>query len=182
MSTSPLIPAQPASVAHKERANPVQSAARLKERVYVTFTALAVLMALTSHGEAPSPGAAALSLLVTTVGILLAGFAADLISHATVHSAVPTRADLQHMLKVSVGAFGAVIGPFILLGLAAIGVVTIETALFIGQALLIAALAIFGLLALRRMKLGLARTLLLTAVLAGIGVLAVVLEVVAHSL
>ena len=78
---------------------PDQLADRLKERVYVTFTALAVLIALTSHGAPPSAGSAALSLVLTTLGVLLAGFAADVIAHSTIHSALPTGPALRHMTQ-----------------------------------------------------------------------------------
>lgn len=171
---------RPPRTEHSEA--PEARAARLKERVYVTFTALAVLIALTSHGGAPSPGPAVLSLLVTTIGILFAGFVADIISHATVRSSLPTASELRHMANVSVGALGAIVGPMILLALAQLGVIETNFALYAGQGLLVAALAFFGLLALHRMQLGPLRTIVLTGILAGIGILAVLLELFAHSL
>lgn len=165
-----------------EPETPDQLAARLKERVYVTFTALAVLIALTSHGEAPSALSAALSLLLTTVGVLLAGFAADVIAHSTIHSALPTGASLRHMTRVASGAFGAIAVPLVLLLLAGFGLIATTGALIASQVVLVAALGAFALLALRRMSFTPWRKMILAAILVAIGALVVLVELLAHSL
>ena len=165
-----------------EPETPDQLADRLKERVYVTFTALAVLIALTSHGAPPSAGSAALSLVLTTVGVLLAGFAADVIAHSTIHSALPTGAALRHMTKVGSGAFGAIAVPLVLLLLAGLGVISTTGALIASQVVLVVALGAFGILALRRMNFTVWRKLILAAILVGIGAVVVIVELMAHSL
>ncbi|GAB3618675.1 hypothetical protein GCM10027416_32320 [Okibacterium endophyticum] len=148
----------------------------------MTFTALAVLIALNSHSESVTAGTAALNVLVTTAGVLLAGFAADVISHAATHSMMPTSRQLQHMVSVSIGALGAIALPMLLFGLAALGVVTISTALGAGQVILAISLGAFALGALRRVRLTLWRRLFLAGILAGVGGLAILLEFLAHTL
>lgn len=155
---------------------------RLKERVYVTFTALAVLIALGSHGEPPSAGSVALSLVLTTLGVLLAGFAADVIAHSTVHSALPTGPALRHMSKVATGAFGAIATPLLLLVLAGFGVISTTGALIASQVVLVVALGAFALIALRRMQFTAWRKIVLAAILVVVGAVVILVELLAHSL
>jgi hypothetical protein len=67
----------------------VHRAASLKERVYISFTSLAVVLALRSHADETTPAAAAVTLSIVVVGSLLGIFVADLLSHLTVHSRLP---------------------------------------------------------------------------------------------
>ena len=46
-------------------------AASLKERVYISFTSLAVVLALRSHADETTPAAAAVTLSIVVVGSLL---------------------------------------------------------------------------------------------------------------
>ena len=95
-----------------------ERAEHLKERIYVTFTALAVVIALGSHAEGTTPRSVAGTLFVTVLGTLVAVFTADFVSHLVVHALLPTRAEFRHMLRVSLGAFSAVILPLVFIGLA----------------------------------------------------------------
>jgi len=158
-----------------------ERAAMLKERVYVTFTALAVMIATGSHGSAPTAGGAALSLVVTVAAVLMASLVADVIAHSAIHAALVTRAELKHLLKVVWGAAGAVFGPLALLGLSALNVLEVPLALHLGQWWLVAALAFFAFLAMRRMRLGLWRTAVLMLLLAAVGVVVILLQLLAHS-
>ncbi|SDS60389.1 hypothetical protein [Jiangella sp. DSM 45060] len=88
---------------------PGQRADILKERIYITFTALAVVLALRAH--AVSAGEAALSLAVVVLGTVLAVLVADVVSHIAVHESLPLRAELRHMARVSFGALGALVLP-----------------------------------------------------------------------
>ncbi len=166
---------------HKTQISAQELADRLKERVYVTFTALAVLLGMNLHSHDPQPGASALSLVVTVAAILLAGLVADVISHSTAHASLPTRAEMRHLLGVAWGAAGAIAGPLILLGLSALGLFTTSTALIWGQWMLVGALGFFAWLSLRRSKLGLGRTLVLMLVLVLVGVVVIALQLLAHS-
>lgn len=157
-----------------------KSAERLKERVYVTFTALAVLMALSMHADTETPGRAALTLFITVLGVLLASFCADLVAHTVVHQHLPGRVDLRHMIKVGTGALGAVTLPLLLIGAAGLGLFGLPAALKVGQVVLIVTLGALAFIALRRVQLPLVQRVLLVAALAAVGTLAVALELVAH--
>ncbi|UFS57998.1 hypothetical protein [Subtercola endophyticus] len=164
----------------RDDVTPDERASQLKERVYVTFTALAVLIALAQETE--SPGAAALVLLVTTCGVLLAGLVADIISHTAVHSKLPSRHELGHMIATSVSALAAIAVPMILFGLAALEIIHVDAALRAGQIVLAISLGVIALGALRRAGLTWWRRLLLAGILTAVGIAAIVLEYLAHTL
>jgi purine-cytosine permease-like protein len=98
----------------------------LKERVYVTFTGLAVVLTLESHSETLTAGEAASTLTITVIGTLLAVFVADLVSHVAVHAKTPTRPELRHMARVSFGAFGAIVFPLIFMTLVLVGYLAVR--------------------------------------------------------
>lgn len=157
-----------------------QHAERLKERVYVTFTSLAVLMALSSHAHEETPGKAALTLFITVAGVLLASFCADLVAHTVVHQGLPHRDELRHLLRVTGGALSAVTVPLLLIAAAGLGWMHLTTALRAGQIVLVVTLGLLAWIALRRVRLPLWQRLLLIGVLTAIGVAAVALELLAH--
>ncbi|AYG02322.1 hypothetical protein [Gryllotalpicola protaetiae] len=157
-------------------------AERLRERVYVGFTALAVLLALSSHAHELSAGAAALTLFITVAGVLLAGLGADLIAYTVAHSAVPGRSELRQFLRVARGGLASVAVPLVLIGLAGLGVMRLPRALAISQVVLLVTFGVIALVALRRVRLPLWQRILLVAVLMAVGAFAVVLELVAHLL
>ena len=150
----------------------------LKERVYITFTALAVVLAMREHVD--SARTAALTLLIVVVGTLLAVFVADVVSHLAVHAALPTQPEFRHMLRVSLGAIGAVVLPFVFLGLAARGW-RLESALRASSIALVAALVVIGYAAVRRIRLPLWQRLLVLVAEFALGLLVLVLELLAHG-
>ena len=156
-----------------------ERAERLKERVYITFTALAVVLALQSHAE--SAGRAMATLLIVVLGTLLAVFVADVVSHLAVHAALPTGPELRHMVRVSFGSLGALGLPFVFLGLAITDTMALETALWASAAALVASLVVIGYLAVRRVRLTWPQRLvvLLAEFLLGCAVIA--LELLAHG-
>lgn len=95
-------------------------AERLKERVYVTFAALAVVM--TMRGHVTGSGAAARTLVITVGGTLLAVLVADLVSHVVVHQELPHRTEIRHFLQVTRSGLGPVVLPLVFLGLSGLGV------------------------------------------------------------
>ena len=157
-----------------------QHAERLKERVYVTFTALAVLIALGTHAHEETPGKAALTLFITVAGVLMASFCADLVAHTVVHQGLPHRAELRHLLRVTGGALSAVTVPLLLIGAAGLGWMHLDAALRVGQIVLVVTLGLLAWIALRRVKLPLWQRLLMVVALIAIGALAVGLEIAAH--
>jgi hypothetical protein len=158
-----------------------ERADRLKERVYVTFAALAVVLTLRSHGEDVSARVAATTLLITVGGTLLAVLLADVVSHLAVHGAVPTPAEARHMVAVCTGALGVLVLPMIFLGLAGAGAWEVESALRASTIALVASLGVVSWIAVRRIPLpGWQRLLVLAAVVA-VGIAVVGLELLAHG-
>lgn len=125
-------------------------AVHLRERIYVTFASLAVVLTLGVHAEDLGAGAAALSLAVSAAGTVVAAYAADLISHVVVHGAFPDRSEGRSMRSASLGAFTVIALPLLAVGLAALGVWSVQTALAIGAALLVATLCLVTWLGVRR--------------------------------
>lgn len=169
-------PHNPGPVGDAERRN---RAARLKERIYLSFAALAVVITLASHGHV-SAGEAAVTLLVTVLGTLLAVFAADIISHIVVHGSLFTAEELRHAVSTSFGALGGVALPFLFLGLAALGVWEVETALNASAAALLGALILIGWVAVRRVPLTWYQRLIALGAEAALGLAVIGLKLLAH--
>lgn len=51
------------------------------------------------------------TLAIAVVGTLLAVFVADLLSHLTVHSALPTAAEFRHMTAIGAGSITVLVLP-----------------------------------------------------------------------
>jgi hypothetical protein len=165
----------------RQQDSPDALAARLKERIYVTFTALAVVLALRSHSEGLSPAAVATTLGITVAGTLLAVFVADLVSHIAVHAHLPTAAEFRHMVSVVLGATTAVLLPFVFIGVAALGAWTVDGALRASMIALLAALGVVGWLAVRRVRLPFWQKLLVLGAEVALGAAVIALELLAHG-
>jgi FtsH-binding integral membrane protein len=151
---------------------------RLKERVYVTFTALAVVLALRSHPEEGHPGR---TLLITVAGTLLAAFVADVIAHIAVHQDLPDRRELRMMLGITGSALVGVAAPLVFVWLGSAGVWDLERSLNAAMVALIAALVAIGWIAVRRVRLAWWKKaiVLFAEFLLGFAVIAV--ELLAHG-
>lgn len=161
-------------------ADPEARADALKERIYVTFTSLAVVIALSSHLEAENPGGAATTLALTAFGTVLAVFVADVLAHLTVHGVVPSASEMRHMMSVSFGALTVIVVPLVLLGLAALEVLTLATALLVASVVLIATLGIVTLIAMRRLRLDWWKKGIALAAIVVLGALVLVVEIAVH--
>lgn len=162
--------------------SPEERADRLKERVYVTFAALAVVITLRSHGEEVSAGVAATTLLITVGGTLLAVLLADLVSHLVVHAALPSPAEARHMVAVCTQALGVLVLPMIFLAIASgDGGWTVDGALRASTIALVASLGAVGWLAVRRIRLPRWQKLTVLAAELALGVAVVALELLAHG-
>ena len=153
---------------------------RLKERIYVTFAALAVTVTLLAHGHV-APGEAMITLTVTVLGTLFAVFTSDVISHLVVHERLLTREELRHATATTFSAIGAVVLPMIFLVVAAFDVWSTESALTAGAAVLLLALVGIGYLAVRRVRLVWWQRLLVLGAEAALGLLVIVLQLAAHG-
>lgn len=155
-------------------------AAHLKERIYLTFAALAVVITLSAHGHV-SAGDAAKTLIVTVLGTLLAVFTADLVSHLVVHGRLFTRPELRHAVNSSFGALSTVVLPFIFLGVAALGVWHPDTALRASAIALLGSLVVIGWIAVRRIPLTWFQRLIALGAEAALGLAVIGLQVLAHG-
>lgn len=156
-----------------------ERAEALKERVYVTFTALAVTVAVARDSAHATTSGAALTLLLTVTGTLLAVFVADLTAHMVRESALPSRATLAHLLRVSFGSLGVLVVPMVILGLSALDVMSLGTALRAISLSLVATLVVVTVFAVRRLRVspGLKAIMLAAMTVLGIGVLTIELMV-----
>lgn len=105
-------------------------AQRLKERLYANLTVLAVTLGLALSGTAGA-GAAALTVVGTAVGLWLATIAAEVQAHRVAYGAVTRGGELLRLLYVSSPLLTAAVGPLVLIGLAALGVLPLTTALYV---------------------------------------------------
>ena len=162
-------------------AEPERRAEQLKERIYVTFTSLAVVLALASHADAVSPRSAAGTLLITVIGTLLAVFVADVVAHIAIHACLPTRDEFRHMLRVSVGSISVIGLPLVFLGVAGAGSWDTARALRASTIALAASLIAIGYLAVRRVRLPLRQRLVVLFAEFGLGMVVVLVELLAHG-
>lgn len=167
----------PADATEEERR---QAGDRLRERIYATFTALAILVALNGHGEHLDPANVLWTMLISVAGVLLAGLASDLVSHMIVHNTLPTGVEFRHMAAVASRALGVLVVPVIMLLLAVWGAVEVHTAMTVAIAALIASLAVVARIAVSRTGLAGWKQLAVLVVIVALGVLVVFLEQLAH--
>jgi len=156
------------------------AAAGLRERIYVAFVSLAVLLTLSGYGEHVTAAAAATSLVVTAVATVTTAFAADLITHLAVHASLPDRRQTMISLATSVRALVTVLVPLALFGLAALGAWDVSTALTVASLVLAVTLGVVGWLAVRRTPIARWKKLLTLGFLVLLGLLVVVLKLLTH--
>jgi len=156
-------------------------AENLKERIYITFTALAVVLALWADRDHITPGQAEATIFITVFGTLLAVLTADLVSHLVVHATLPTRTEFRHMLRVSLGALTAVVLPLVFVGLAGAKVWSVTIALQASAIALLAALGVVGYVAVRRVPLPRWQRVLVLLAEGLLGVVVIVLDLLAHG-
>ncbi|MFG2749882.1 hypothetical protein [Streptomyces xanthophaeus] len=102
---------------------------RLKERLYATITMISVVIGLAVSEHADAPGAAA-TVVTAAVGLWLATLVADQQAHRVVHGRVASGRVLRRMLWVSSPLLLSAVGPLVLIGSAALGVMELTTALY----------------------------------------------------
>jgi hypothetical protein len=154
-------------------------AERLKERIYVTFTALAVVLALASHGD-PTAVRALATLVVAVIATLLAVFTAEMLARMTVNERLLSRDEMRHIVGVSVGAIGAITLPAVFLVISALGGWSAEAALRASAFALVAALAANGYLAVRRARLPRWQRVVAFLAEAVLGLAVIGLEILVH--
>jgi hypothetical protein len=157
-----------------------QRSEALKERIYVTFTALAVTIATVREAEHATVGGAALTLLLTVVGTLLAVSVAEYIAQMVRDGEVPDRRDVGHILYVGISSLGVLPAPLAILGLSALGALDLTAALRIISIVLVGTLVLVTLVAVRRLRVGFGVKLLVLAGVAVLGVAVLAVELAVH--
>ncbi|MFI2557736.1 hypothetical protein [Nocardia farcinica] len=152
---------------------------RLKERIYVTFTALAVVLALRAHQHIDA-GRALFTLLLTVAATLSAVFTADVVAHLVVHERLPTRAEVARALHTVAGGLGAVAVPTVFLLLAVAEVWSVHAALRACTIALIVALVAIAYPAVRRTTLTTTQRVLVLGGEAALGTAVIALQTLAH--
>ncbi|MFI6423627.1 hypothetical protein [Promicromonospora sp. NPDC050880] len=179
MSTRRRPPHQdPSTMSDDERED---LAERLRERVYVTFASLAVILTLLAHAHGLTAGTAAASLTITAVGTVAAAWLAELIAHLAAHGGFPDRTHLAAMTRTSGGALLTLVVPLLALAAAGLGWWEVTTALRVGVVVLIATLVLIAWLGVRRTKLPWLARVLALGVLAALAVGVVGLKLLAHG-
>ncbi len=153
----------------------------MKERIYATFTGLAIVLVQYENVEHVSANRATLTLLVGIVAITAAGFVADVIAHLTVHAAFPDRAEWGRMLRVSGTAIASAGVPLILLALAAFGVFELEGALRAASIVYLVTLGLIGFVAVRRTHVAWWKQLIALGSLLALGIGVILLQQLAHG-
>lgn len=159
-----------------------QRAASLKERVYISFTSLAVVLALRSHADETTPAAAAATLTIVVVGSLLGIFVADLLSHLTVHATLPSGPELNSIVAVSTGSLSVLVTPLLLLAAAGLGLLSTAAALQWAIVVLVVTLFVIGYLAIRRLDLPVHHKAVIVLAEVVLSLAVIGLELLAHSL
>ena len=166
--------AEPRAADLQERAD------RLKEGIYVSFAALAVVLSLGSHSTVDATEAL-VTLAVTALGTTLAVFTADVVSHLVAHQRLMTGAEFRHAGVTTLGATGAVVLPLVLLAVAALGGWSTETALTASAVALLLSLIAFGYLAVRRIRVAWWQRILVLGGEAVLGLIVIALKLIAHG-
>ncbi|MFK0257076.1 hypothetical protein [Streptomyces sp. NPDC090445] len=120
-----------------------EAAARLKERLYATITMISVVIGLGASGHVDAVGAAA-TVITASVGLWLAALVADQQAHRVVHGALATGRELRSVLFVNSPLLLSAVGPLLLIGISALGVMALSTALVTAAAVNVATLFAWG--------------------------------------
>ncbi len=162
-------------------AREARDASYLKERVYATFTGLAIVLVLLNNAEQHDALHSLYALVIGVLGITTAGYLSDIIAHLAVHRAYPDRTEHRHMLRVAGGALSTVVVPGVLLGLAALGVFTLEGALRTASIVYLATLVLIAYLAVGRAQLRPLQRVLALGSLVALGAVVIGLQTLAHA-
>ena len=167
-----------ASHDHEEPSADVVAQA-LKERVYASFSGLAIVLVL--RGHEPTAQVAMYSLFIGVLGITVAGFAADVIAHLAAHASLPSGIEMRKMVRIAGGAFSTAGVPLVLLVISWIGWMPLDAALLTAAIVYLATLGLVGYAAVRRAGLSWWMQLLALLALVVLGAIVVGLQLLAHA-
>lgn len=163
-----------------ESAEDVVSAS-IKERIYATFTGLAIVLVQNSNVEHTSAVRASVTLLVGIVAIAVAGFVAELLAHLAVHATFPDRREFGRMLRLTGTAIASAAIPLLVLLLAVWDWIELGTALTIASVVYVAILGLIGYIAVRRTRAPWWKQVIALGILVALGGLAILIQQLAHG-
>ncbi|WP_423816272.1 hypothetical protein [Rhodococcus jostii] len=170
-----------ASEANREEIPVEQVVALLRERVYGAMTCLATLAVLVRY-TAPetSPWSRVLDVAVATGGLWAASLLADWVAHLGAHHSAPRGRAALRMLQASGQIVEAAVLPLLILVAAAVGLLSLSTAMWIAMWILVVELGVIALFAVRMAQLRWWQKLFTIAGLVGVGVLVVGIKILGH--
>jgi hypothetical protein len=130
--------------------DPEEVRPRIRERVYITFTGLAVLLAFAAHAGDTDAWTIASALLIGVVGAVLAGLFADVIAELAVGGRAPRARAMAGYLAVSGTALATAVVPLGFLVAAGIGWIDVSTALVFAIGTMALGLAVIAFAAVAR--------------------------------
>ncbi|GAA1507284.1 hypothetical protein BJ978_000800 [Agromyces terreus] len=153
----------------------------LKERVYATFTGLAIVLVQLTNADHLAAGQAVIELAIGILAITAAGLAADVIAFLSAHARFPDGHEVRIMLRIAASALASAGVPVILLALAAFGVLEVETALRIVSVVYLVTLGVIAYLGVRRTRAPWWKQFLALAALMAVGLSVIIIQLVAHG-
>lgn len=155
--------------------------AMLRERLYGAISCLATLAVLTHYtDEDTSAWFRMIDVAVAMGGLWAASLLADWVAHLSVHERAPRSLETWRMLQSSSQILQASLLPLASLATAGIGLIEIETAMWIAKWVLVAELGLIAFVAVRRTRLPLWQQIVTVVLLAGVGLLVIGIKVLAH--
>ncbi|QPE04444.1 hypothetical protein IT882_15100 [Microbacterium schleiferi] len=152
--------------------------AYLRERIYATFTGLAIVLVVagSDHEDADH---ALLALLFGVLGITIAGLVSDMVSHLAVEGEFPHGADWVVLIRVAGGGLSTVVVPGGLMLLGWLEIIDLSTAISAAAIVYIATLGLIGWLAVRRSHARWWERAVALGILIGLGFLVIALQTLA---
>jgi hypothetical protein len=165
-----------------ETAEPVAHVvATLRERLYGAISCLATLAVLThSTGDDTGAWSRMIAVSVAMGGLWATSLLADWVAHLSVHERAPWRLETWRMLQASSQILQASLLPMLALTAAGLGLLEIDTAMWIAQWVLVAELGLIAFAAVHRTRLPWWQQLVTVVLLAGVGLLVIGIKVLAH--
>lgn len=153
----------------------------LRERVYATFTGLAIVLVQSSSVDHISPARAIVTLAVGILAIAAAGFAAQLVAEVATTSRFPDREELRRMFRVSGSAIASAAVPILVLLLAVFGVIDLGLALGLASIVYVVILGLVGYIAVRRTRSPWWQQLVALGALVALGLAVIAIQQIAHG-
>jgi hypothetical protein len=151
-----------------------------KESVYASFTGFAIIVVVMVDGHSDARQAL-VALVLGVLGIVVAGFVAEIVAHLAVHGAQHTGPEFVLVVWTAVGGLGTVITPALMLILAATDILPLGAALASAIVVYMATFCVIGWLAVNGALLAWWKQLLALGGLILVGFGVVGLQALAHA-